>query len=515
MPKTDVEKEIDESSEIDLTSQVSLNTAPISDSNKPPIWMWFSVAGLILIALLVIFVLPVLVNRYQLPLEPRIDISQIQQASSIDSATATREISPFEQAQRARQRKEAQDVLAELLRLQSELEQLEVASWAILEFESALETAGLGDSFYREQNFARATETYTEGLAELQVILSSVETVFQNSLRQAEDAFGRKDAVTAIDEFTLAVLLDPSSEDAQIGLKRALVLDQVLTLTDLAEQLVEDNALEEAKRVYEEVVSLDSYNESARQNIDQVTQLILEADFSRIMSRGYELLQIGDAEQAIIQFESASSLGVSEEQAMAAIRQAENEIANAKITVIRGDIVSSESQENWHNAVTHYDRVLEIDSNIVFAVEGRDYASKRAQLNDLLENAIDGPDRFYEDDVFQQTLDIYYTGREVEKQRGGPVLSGQLDQLEQLLETSQIPIEIQFASDNLTDVTILRVTNLGLFENTSVQLKPGRYVAQGKRIGYRETRTEFVVGFGQTPNIVNVLCNERIVPTSR
>ena len=255
MPKTDVEKEIDESSEIDLTGQVSLNTAPISDSNKPPIWMWFSVAGLILIALLVIFVLPVLVNRYQLPLEPRIDISQIQQASSIDSATATREISPFEQAQRARQRKEAQDVLAELLRLQSELEQLEVASWAILEFESALETAGLGDSFYREQNFARATETYTEGLAELQVILSSVETVFQNSLRQAEDAFGRKDAVTAIDEFTLAVLLDPSSEDAQSGLKRALVLDQVLTLTDLAEQLVEDNALEEAKRVYEEGVS--------------------------------------------------------------------------------------------------------------------------------------------------------------------------------------------------------------------------------------------------------------------
>ena len=70
MPKTDVEKEIDESSKIDLTGQVSLNTVRIPDSNKPPIWMWFSVAGLILIALLVIFVLPVLVNRYQLPLEP-------------------------------------------------------------------------------------------------------------------------------------------------------------------------------------------------------------------------------------------------------------------------------------------------------------------------------------------------------------------------------------------------------------------------------------------------------------
>ena len=171
--------------------------------------------------------------------------------------------------------------------------------------------------------------------------------------------------------------------------------------------------------------------------------------------------------------------------------------------------------EQWHDAVTHYDRVLEIDSNIVFAVEGKDYASKRAQLNDLLEQAIAGPDRFYEEDVFQQTLDIYYTGREVEKERGGPVLLGQLDQLAQLLETSQIPIQIQFTSDNLTDVSILRVTNLGLFEQTSMALKPGRYVALGRRIGYRETRSEFVVGFGQTPEEVSVRCTERLVPTNR
>ena len=514
MSNTGEEKEIDESSAIDLAGQIHLNAASISDSNKPPTWMWFGVAGLTIIALLVIFVLPPLVSRYQLPLEPRIDTSQIQQnRPTTDSGVS--EISPFEQAQRARQRKEAQDVLAELLGLQSELERQKVDSWAISEFEAALDTAALGDGFYREQDFVKATETYSEGLVELQEILDSVDAVFQNSLEQAEDAFNRSDAAMAIDGFTLAVLLDPSSEDASIGLERALVLDQVLTLINSAEQLLEDNDLAEAKRAYEEVSLLDRYNESAKRSIDQISQLMLEADFSRRMSIGYEQLQMGDAEQAIAQFESATDLGVNEEQALAAIKQAENEIANGKITAIREHILSSESQENWQQAVTHYDSVLEIDSNIVFAVEGRDYASKRAQLNDLLVRAIAGPERFYEEDVFQQTLDIYYTGREVEKQGGGSVLAGQLDQLEQLLETSQIPIEIQFASDNLTDVTILRVENLGLFEKTSMALKPGRYVAQGKRIGYRETRTEFVVGFGQTPNIVNVRCTERVVPTNR
>ena len=235
-------------------------------------------------------------------------------------------------------------------------------------------------------------------------------------------------AAMAIDGFTLASLLDPNSEDASIGLERALVLDQVLTLINSAEQLLEDNDLAEAKRVYEEVSSLDRYNESAKRRVDQISQVMLEADFSRRMSIGYAHLQMGDAEQAIAQFESATDLGVNEEQALAAIKQAENEIANGKITAIREHILSSESQENWQQAVTHYDSVLEIDSNIVFAVEGRDYASKRAQLNELLVRAIAGPDRFYEEDVFQQTLDIYYTGREVEKQRGGSLLAGQLDQ---------------------------------------------------------------------------------------
>ena len=289
----------------------------------------------------------------------------------------------------------------------------------------------------------------------------------------------------------------------------------MLSLLGQAEEMVEGGELEEAQRVYEEIVSLDSFNGEAQQGILDVSQLILETEFSQVMSKGYDLLQSGDPEQAILQFENASGLGVNADQAVAAIKQTENEIANSKIAAIQNLILSAEDMEQWHDAVTHYDSVLEIDSNIVFAVDGKDYAGKRAQLNDLLEQAIAGPDRFYEEDVFQQTLDIYYTGREVEKERGGPVLLGQLDQLAQLLETSQIPIQIKFTSDNLTDVSILRVTNLGLFEQTSMALKPGRYVALGRRIGYRETRSEFVVGFGQTPAEVSVRCTERLVPTNR
>ena len=84
-----------------------------------------------------------------------------------------------------------------------------------------------------------------------------------------------------------------------------------------------------------------------------------------------------------------------------------------------------------------------------------------------------------------------------------------------LLENSQVPIEIALVSDNLTDVTLQRIGNLGNFEQTAVSLKPGRYVAVGRRPGYREVREEFTVGFGLTPSTVLVQCVERVVATNR
>ena len=164
-------------------------------------------------------------------------------------------------------------------------------------------------------------------------------------------------------------------------------------------------------------------------------------------------------------------------------------------------------------AVDEYDKVLAIDTNLLFAISGRDYADKRARLDRLLLEGIDNPERFYEDAVFEQILDVYYTGRAIEPP--GPVLIRQLDTLQVLLENSQVQIDIQLISDMFTDVTLLRIAELGKFERQSVSLKPGRYVAVGRRAGYREVREEFTVGFGLTPSSVVIRCEERIVATNR
>jgi len=479
------------------------------NSNRPSTKGLIILAALGVVALLVVFVLPTVVTEYELPLERRVDSTGLQ-ATTPAPTTA---ISPFEAAQSALLRKEVQDVLAELLAQQSELEELNIAQWGQPDYDDALEQASIGDDYYRTQDFELARDSYALGRDALVTLLDSIPVVVIQILIDAQKAFEAGDSEMAIAKYDLALLLDPESAAAAVGLQRSGTLDEVVNLLAEADALFDADALEAARAKYQQALNLDNYNDHARARVGEAAAVITENEFSRIMSAGYVLLEGGEPEQAITEFQRATGLGIHEEQALAAITQSENETANTEINQIRVVISQAETDEQWQTAVTEYDKVLAIDGNLLFAIGGRDYADKRARLNTLLVDAIDNPERFAEDAVFNQTLDVYYTGRAIEPP--GSVLVRQLDTLQLLLENSQVEIDIQLVSDMFTDVSLLRIVSLGKFETQSVSLKPGRYVAVGRRAGYREVREEFTVGFGLTPKIVTVRCEERVVATNR
>ena len=79
-----------------------------------------------------------------------------------------------------------------------------------------------------------------------------------------------------------------------------------------------------------------------------------------------------------------------------------------------------------------------------------------------------------------------------------------------MLQIAAIPVQVEFRSDNLTEVVIYKVGSLGTFQSRTIDLKPGRYVAVGSRAGFRDVRREFTVspqGMG-TPIVMN--CEEPI-----
>ena len=480
----------------------------VTISSKPSNRTWLVLGVLIIVALGVIFVLPTIVTEYQLPFEKRaeLDISVAPKTS----APGINTISPFDQAQRSRQRKEAQDVLATLLERQAILEDAQVRTWAEEPYLAAYEVAFTsGDEAYRSQEFIQAKDYYRRAGDEFQTIIESIPEVVSQYLSAGESALENVDAAMARENFSTVLALDSENEQAISGFNRAQTLDEVESLLNEGRVLNEVGKLEEAKDLYRQAVNLDQLHVEAKALVVQIDAEILVARFTRLMSEGFALLEGGDYDEAIEEFRRAQAVGYNSEQAVAAIDQAQNQITSNQISAIQISAQKFEDAESWEPAVSQYANALELDQSLAQVIDKKDYAEKRLQLDQLLQSAIDSPERLAERPVYDQILNVYYTGQQIEDP--GPRLQDQLVVLESLLLNSQIAIDVIIQSDSITDVTLLKVGHLGSFENTTLALKPGRYVVVGRRDGYRDVREEFVIGYGgKQTSPVFVACSEQI-----
>jgi hypothetical protein len=92
----------------------------------------------------------------------------------------------------------------------------------------------------------------------------------------------------------------------------------------------------------------------------------------------------------------------------------------------------------------------------------------------------------------------------------GPRLLGQIDELDTLVSRANSPVDVVFQSDNQTHVVLFRVADLGRFEQRSVRLRPGKYVAAGTRSGFRDVRVEFTITGETLAQPIVVRCEEPI-----
>lgn len=486
-------------------------------------WVWAALAALVLLALAVIFVLPGVVQQYELPLAPRVQTAPLPAgAAPVAERPSGPAISPFEEAQIARQRREAQDVLASLLQRQTDLDVSNVTAWAPEAYDAAVASARRGDEAYRVANFAEATTAYQESDLALAELQEQRPAEFSRLMQEGEAALLESDAETALARFSLAALIDQSSVEADNGVRRAQVLNDVERLLEQAEDAQLSGNLSEARSLLEQASVLDSSHPGISILMTANAQMQIDANFTAAMSEGFALLQRSETDAAIAAFQRALQIKPGNQQAQEAIDQTRTQLALSSIAEQRQRALTLETAEQWQQAMAAYDAVLALDPNLVFAQEGRDYSQRRLQLDALLETNLANPLRLADNaalleaqEVFRIATDLARDLEQDEDMTLGPRLRSQIERTDQLLQQMQVPVQLKLISDNATDVTIYQVGQLGTFTETSVELKPGRYVAVGTRPGYRDVREEFVVGFGQQLSSLTITCNEQVAAANR
>ncbi len=467
------------------------------NSNK---MLWGVFALLVVLAGGVFFVLPALVA----PADPATAIVVVPTAT----VAAAPALSPFDEAQKMRQREAAQDSLAALLELQEELENKQVLDWAAVPFNAALDQARLGDEAYRTQQFSDAEDFYQAGVVALQAIKDGEGGMFTKAMDDGNAALATGDAAAATAAFSQALLIDPANSAAVAGLERANVFTDVLALLDSGRAQQDDGQFEAARELYQQAQALDAANSEVSAAIQQVNTAIANREFAGAMSRGYAALQTGEPDAALRAFEQALAMRPGSDEVEAAMQQARDTQTFAAISVHIDAAVQHEDNEEWAQAMVAWDEALAIDPNLVDAVQGRERSDSRRKLDDFLLNTIANPLRVAEAEINTQTRQVLANAARLLDP--GPRLQGQITQISGFLERALVPVSVQLQSDGLTTVTVYRVGDLGLFTSHTLSLLPGQYTAVGVRAGYRDVRQEFVVGLDGLAPVVAVACSEAI-----
>lgn len=452
----------------------------------------------------VIFILPTFVS----PPDPATS-SVVVVSPQSDTAAPANQVSPFEEAQKLRQREAAQNVLAELLDLQESLEGKSAETWAAEEFEQVFDLAALGDTAYREQDFIEARNFYQQGLGILQALDADLPNIFARYLEAGEQAILDGNPALAEESFNIAVLINPDSSEAVTGYDRSQILAQVLDIIAEGEVLHEAEQFEEAREFYRQALARDPDHEGASALLNQVNRDIVDRDFSAAMSRGFTALSNGNPEQAETAFRQALALKPQSPEANAALEQTVSQMTLSTINGLLDAAREFVAREQWQQALDEYDAALAIDPNLVTTRENRSEANSRNNLDSYLETVNNNPLRLAEDSVYQQAVGIY---NEAVKISGNwPRLDGQLQTLRNFLERATEPVPVRLQSDGLTNVTVYQVGSLGQFTSQTLDLTPGTYVAVGIREGYRDVRQEFTVGFDGLSPVITVQCMESVL----
>ncbi len=418
------------------------------------------------------------------------------------------QLSPEEQALNIALRKEAQNSLQEILEKQKTLEENNAEVWAGEDFVKGLNHAKNGDSLYKQQQFSEANIAYQKALVQFNPLHEQIDIIYQENIDHGNNALDTGDANLALTAFKKAALFTDEAGQATVGLERAQKLDKVFANIELGNEMLNEGRLNDAKTAYQTALEIDPDTKLAQQKLKETNRFLADKQFNAFMSAGYAALDRQGFAKALNQFNNALKVKPNASAAKTALQQTKHQATALDIANTLKQAAASETNEQWQTAIDFYSNALKLEKNLAEAQSGRLRSQKMLTISQRLDQILSRPERLSDKKVHAET-EVYY--KQVNQlDRRGPLLSKQLAELEILLQVSATPVMIQLQSDNLTEVIVYKVGKMGIFESKELSLRPGKYIAIGKRDGYRDVRIEFLVSQDTSRQAVRIAAKDKI-----
>lgn len=408
----------------------------------------------------------------------------------------------------ARAKQEAEEQRAAIDGRFEKLRTRAVGLWGGAEFKQASDELAAGDRDFAAREYTTAKEHFAAVAPLLDVLEQRATEVLARQLAAGNAAIAEGRSADAKTAFELALKLDAGNAAATRGLKRSSTLDEVLALVATGERLEKEGDVTAAAETFRKALALDGDTARASSGLARVDARVSNDAFASSMARGFDALAARRYAEARSAFDAAARIRPGSPEVAQALKQIDQEERTRSIAAKLEAASGFESKERWADALKEYRDVAQLDSTVTAANDGVSRTAPRAQLHEELELYLTQPERLFSTPVRSAARQTLARAKQVTP--AGPVLQKQVATLSDWLARADVPVQVAFRSDNITQITIYRVGALGSFEQRSLELAPGNYTIVGTRPGYRDVRREINVVPGAALQPVVVRCEEKI-----
>ena len=471
---------------------------------KKPLIILLATIVLLAVTGAVLFILPRFLNETSVQTTESAELKRPEATTTAPSTNRADQ----DQADQGVARNAAAQALEAFLVLKVKAEDENITTWAEKAYQDILTIEEGGDRYFSARGYPNAQKDYNRALIDLETLLGTKTVTFEKFLQEGYRFLSEEKSADALKSFTMALAINPDDQDALAGAQRAGNLDTILALYRSALAHEQSGDLIAAEDALNELGQLDKNYIPAQTLLDRVRKNSEKQIFEQQMSSFFSDLEkenLKPAREALEKIKKTQNGHPEVIQAETLLIERE-EIVLVNELKKRAEVQST--REQWKDALATYQQILTISPDVLFAVNGREQAKKRVQLDQALKKSLSQPHRLQEDAQLEAARHLLSYASQFSP--GGDRLDNQIGQLDKLVTRASTVVPVVISSDNMTDVVIYHVGRMGTFFSKQITLKPGKYTIVGSRKGFRDIRTIFEVGPEKGNNQLYIECREPI-----
>ena len=239
-----------------------------------------------------------------------------------------------------------------------------------------------------------------------------------------------------------------------------------------------------ALSLYADIKDLDPATVSLQGRIDSAQAGSNRVKVNSLLSTGFTALSERNFGVSRNSFTSALKLDPKNLAAIGGLQQVQK---LDDVRWIRAKLSKAEELiglEQWRNATTVYDEILNRDRNILSATEGKRRAQQLEYAFKVLTEVNKAPNKLSDSRLFTDAERVLQTATKFDSI--GDKLKASIAEAEKNLDDYRYPITITLVSNNLMDVSVSNVGRLGSFDEINLELRPGQYTVRASQDGCKD-----------------------------